>query len=199
MRRYFVASALALGLALSACSDAGEPSMPPSGDGARSTTAAPSDEQVIATTEAPSEDAEPTAMPTSEMEESVEGAEEFALEYLELLNETIVNPTSGVLDEWSGADCQGCDSYAANVDQMVDQELHGDVRPLTLGESRVYVTDTHYVAQVDVTYDAYTITDDNGSVVAEYEAAPQATMQLNLTWIDGSWQIEQILRDSTEE
>ncbi|MBW8172840.1 hypothetical protein K0651_07255 [Ornithinimicrobium sp. Arc0846-15] len=192
MRRYFVAAALALGLALSACSDAGEPSMPPSGDGARSTTAAPSDEQVIATTEAPSEDAEPTAMPTSEMEESVEGAEAFALEYFGLLIGTLIQPAEGLLLENAGEACTGCESFEGNVAYLVANGLSVPSDPTTINEVTSQVSGDTYVVQINFAQDTYWTVDEDQNKVDEYPGAPAVLMQINLTWHSGAWQVDSL-------
>ncbi|UJH69865.1 DUF6318 family protein [Ornithinimicrobium sp. INDO-MA30-4] len=190
MRRYFVASALALGLALSACSDAGEPSMPPSGDGARSTTAVPSDDQVVATTEAPSKAAEPTAMPTSEMEESVEGAEAFATYYMSLINATVSDPRTGLFTEFASPSCEGCLNLENSVSDLQADGLSGPDTVISYSEPRIEMTGSTYVAQFDANQDAYDLVDSNGTVVRSVEGAQGLLVQLNLRWDTTGWVVD---------
>lgn len=200
-----VAIAAAAGLVLLAgCDNQTDPSPPPTTEDALTTaTAAPTTppDDVDVTTDAAPTTAEPTTsepaaddgppeMPPEAQEQTQEGAEAFALHYIDLVNYTGRYPTLGLLEPLAQEECQSC---ANRVDAVAYGVEHGDhLRDDTFrpGEPMALLTEDSARVALPVTQlpqDFYR----GDSVVDRRLSAEEATLVMRLIWNDG-WSISEI-------
>lgn len=192
VRRQIAACFIGMSFFIAGCTQESEPSAPPSGDDGVKTSAEPATEAATATATPSAEEAEPSAMPTDKMENSAEGAEAFALGYLEVISQTLQNPETGLLQAYASDNCEACANYEANVDYLVANNLHVPADPIVIDEATTVDTGDPFVVQVSLDQEAYWMVEEDGSQVNEVQAVPGVLMQFNLVWESDGWLVDYI-------
>lgn len=208
VRRTMIVPA-ALGLALLAgCDNSAEPSPPPSSEDALTTATAapatPSDEvevttEAAPTTQAPAETeietatAEPQGapeMPEAATEQTKEGAEAFALHYLDVVNYTGMNPEVGLLEPLGADTCQSCDNHEESVVYGVDNGDYLLQDTFTLGPPETVFTGEGARVSVPATQEEQDFYRGGEPIDRSVEHA-EGTLVVRVVWQDG-WLVNEI-------
>lgn len=157
----------------------------PPADDTEQTSTAPADDDP--TTSAPDDVEATSAPPDADIDEDSEaGAEAFARHYIELINQTGMEPEEGVLEPLGAPGCKSCDNYAANVSYLVENGLHNSGPALTVESTESTVLGKNVFVLMDITQPPYDVVDADGNVEMSYEAT-SGKFKVDLTRAQDNW------------
>lgn len=207
MRRTITAAALGGLILLAGCDDQTDPSPPPTAEDALTTvTAAPVTDEVdetteaapatqeptepAATTEAPAADG-PPEMPAAAEEQTEEGAEAFALHYIDMVNYTGISPEVGLLEPLSSDGCASCVNYEENVRSLAENDAANDGDAATVQQATATGSGESYLVLVELEQNSYNVVTRDGTVLDTYEHVPGVQFMLTLEPSD-PWLVQEI-------
>lgn len=191
-------------LALAGCGGDDEPAAMPTPEDSLSTKAAPPPEDTQQTSDAPDDEATTTSAPPDDEketlappsadidEDSEAGAEAFARHYIDLINQTGMEPEEGVLEPLSGPNCETCANFAVAVIGLAEEghRYSGPVFEVTRVDPLVFPDEA--AVTVEAKQLAVDVLDVDGTVVTSEEAS-HGTMRFDLSRTDGDrWVVDGI-------
>lgn len=194
--RTAILAAIAGTIALTGCTDSPEPAAPPTSQGALTTaTTEPAEDdaatsEAAATTEAPEADG-PPQMPAQANEQTEEGAEAFALYYVNLINYTGTDPELGLLEPLAAESCTSCANHEESVAYAVENGQYLALEPLKIDKpTSIFTGDTSRVS-IPVEQVAQAYLGEDGNPTDRDLPGEVATLVVRVLWEDG-WLVSEI-------
>lgn len=204
MRLTAIGAAIGL-MVLAGCDSTAEPAQPPTQEDALTTATAtpapttPSDEvdattEAAPTTEEPTETQEepdgPPELPEEATEQTEEGAEAFAIHYLEMVNYTGRYPEEGLLEPLAAEGCKSCANHEEAVAYGVEYGDYLLEDTFVLGAADTIFTGEGARVSIPITQPEQTFYRDDEPIdrVADFA---EATLIVRVTW-DDAWAVSEI-------
>lgn len=114
----------------------------------------------------------------------------FARHYIDVVNETAINPKTGVLEPLALSTCKTCDNHEQTVRELVRDKQHftrkevSILRASVIGDSSAatFVELHGYEPKVD-------IVDASGNVVQSFPEVKDQGFVFNLQWTRHGWRV----------